>query len=69
MDSAALTADGPGTGVVLCPDLTASRTISLPGSEIPGVPASETRTVSPFSRKFTACNVQILTVVNAHVLK
>ena len=42
-ESAATAALGPGTGTTGRPSARASRTRRKPGSEIPGVPASETR--------------------------
>lgn len=41
--SAVTAAQGPGIGVTVMPEATAEATISVPGSETHGVPASETR--------------------------
>ena len=50
--TAATGADGPGTTSIRWPASTTRRTTLSPGSEIPGMPASETRaTVPPSSRR------------------
>ena len=45
MDIAVATADAPGIGIILMLFLTHSLTKTEPGSEIPGVPASEIRDI------------------------
>src|SRR5262245_16698566 len=55
-ESAAATADGPGTGTTSMPAARASRTSRKPGSEMPGVPASVTRaTEAPSASAFKIC--------------
>ena len=50
--SAEISADGPGTTSTGKPAATASRTSSYPGSETPGVPASDTSaTLCPSFRR------------------
>jgi hypothetical protein len=52
-DSAATAALGPGTGTTASPSARASRTSRYPGSEMPGVPASDTRaTLRPERKAF-----------------
>ena len=46
---AAVTAEGPGTTSTLKPDWAAAATNSLPGSLIPGIPASVTKATSPWA--------------------
>lgn len=54
--SAASNADGPGIGTTRCPASTTLCTIRAPGSEISGVPASETiATSSPASSHSKSC--------------
>ena len=45
IDTAVLTAEGPGNGKIFIFSLTHSLTKMAPGSDIPGVPASETRDI------------------------
>ena len=48
--NALIAAHAPGIGIIFILFLIASFTISSPGSEIPGVPASETNAIfSPFN--------------------
>ena len=48
--NALINAQAPGIGIISMPFFIASLTISSPGSDIPGVPASETIAIfSPFN--------------------
>ncbi len=50
--TALVTADAPGIGTTRKPFSVAATTSSYPGSEIPGIPASETTATSPVSNCF-----------------
>ena len=51
--SAAITADAPGSGITAIPSSPQARTSRYPGSEISGVPASETYATVPPSRSLS----------------
>ena len=52
-DKNAVNALAPGIGTILCPFLKSSFSTTEPGSQIAGVPASETSATVPFSPKIS----------------
>ena len=59
--SALIAATAPGMGITLIPSIAQRRTISSPGSEIAGVPASETSAaVSPSFKRSIICSPRSL---------